>query len=156
MGRSSIRNLAKELDKFIFNEIGPDEAIDILGFSMGGVISRVWIQQLAANSRVSRFITVGCPHFGTYTAQFIPYKFFPAIAEMKRGSALLRELNNDLGKFSSIECFSFFTYWDLMVFPGWQALLPVGMSSSLPCLTHRQLITSISSVELILDTILRK
>ena len=43
-GRVSLRVLAKDLDRQILDKFGYIEEINLLGFSMGGVISRIWIQ----------------------------------------------------------------------------------------------------------------
>jgi len=129
--------------------VGPEIEIDIVGFSMGGLISRFWLQNYDGFLRTKRFFSIGTPHFGTYTAQMIPSFLMQGIAEMKRGSSLLSQLNNDLTSLEKVECTSFFTKWDLMSFPGWQAKLSIGDSYHLPVLTHKQLITSSSSLDIL-------
>ena len=42
-GRISIVELAKSLDELIIKKYGKKREIDILGFSMGGIIARYWI-----------------------------------------------------------------------------------------------------------------
>ena len=79
----------------------------------------------------------------------IPSSLMPGIAEMKRGSDLLSQLNNDLTSLEKIECTSFFTKWDLMSFPGWQAKLSIGNSYHLPVMTHKQLITNSNSLDIL-------
>ena len=99
--------------------------------------------------RTKRFFSIGTPHFGTYTAQMIPSFLMTGIAEMKRGSSLLSQLNNDLTSLEKVECTSFFTKWDLMSFPGWQAKLSIGDSYQLPVLTHKELITNSGSLDIL-------
>ena len=118
-GKTSLSELAINLDSKIKDLVGPELDIDIVGFSMGGLISRIWLQNFNGFSRTKRFFSIGTPHFGTYTAQLIPSSLFSGIAEMKRGSSLLSQLNNDLTSLKKIECISFYTKWDLMSFPGW-------------------------------------
>ena len=154
-GCVSLRNLAQDLDAYICKQLGKEVAIDLLGFSMGGLISRVWLQQLNGAIRTTRFISVGSPHKGTFTAQIVPRFLFAGIADMKRGSLLLQELNNDLNALRRIECISFFCQLDLMVFPGWQAVLPVGVSSAMPVLTHKGLIRSSYARELLLKELVK-
>ena len=79
----------------------------------------------------------------------IPSFLMPGIAEMKRGSSLLSQLNNDLTSLGKVECTSFFTKWDLMSFPGWQAKLSIGDSYHLPVLTHKELITNSRSLDIL-------
>ena len=148
-GKTSIWRLARDLDSKIEQLVGPEKEIDIVGFSMGGLISRLWIQDYNGFLRTKRFFTIGTPHFGTYTAQLMPNFFMPGIAEMKRGSNLLSKLNHDLTSLEKVECTSFFTKWDLMSFPGWQAKLSIGDSYHLPVLTHKELITNSLSLDIL-------
>ena len=148
-GKTSLRRLAKDLDSKIEELVGPEIEIDIVGFSMGGLISRLWLQKHNGFLRTKRFFSIGTPHFGTYTAQMIPSSFMPGIAEMKRGSSLLSQLNNDLTTLEKVECISFFTRWDLMSFPGWQAKLSIGDSYHIPVLTHKELINNPISIDIL-------
>ena len=148
-GKTSLRKLAMELDSKIEQLVGPEIEIDIVGFSMGGLISRIWLQNYNGFSRTKRFFSIGTPHLGTYTAQVIPSSLMPGIAEMKRGSSLLSQLNDDLSPLENVECISFFTKWDLMSFPGWQAKLSIGDSYHLPVLTHKELITNSISLDIL-------
>ena len=152
-GKTPLKSLARDLDSKIVELVGPEIEIDIVGFSMGGLISRFWLQNYDGFLRTKRFFTIGTPHFGTYTAQIIPSILMPGIAEMKRGSSLLSQLNNDLTSLEKVECTSFFTKWDLMSFPGWQSKLPIGDSYHLPVMTHKELITNSSSLDILAQKI---
>ncbi len=142
LGRTSIYRLAGELDEYILNNLPHDQPLNIMGFSMGGIIARVWIQLFNGHRRTNTFVSIGSPHKGTITAQLIPPILFRGIADMKKGSNLLKLLNYDLASLKYISCTSFYCKYDLMVIPGWQAVAPVGKAVSVPVLTHKQLITS--------------
>ena len=152
-GRTSLKRLARDLDSKIEELVGSEIEIDIVGFSMGGLISRFWLQNCDGFLRTKRFFSIGTPHLGTYTAQMVPSFLMPGIAEMKRGSTLLSQLNNDLTSLEKIECTSFYTKWDLMSFPGWQAKLSIGESYQLPVMTHKELITNSRSLEILAQKI---
>ena len=154
-GKTSLKDLARALDSKIEELVGPEVEVDIVGFSMGGLISRLWLQNHGGFLRTKRFFSIGTPHFGTYTAQMIPSFFMPGIADMKRGSRLLSQLNNDLTSLEQVECISFFTKWDLMTFPGWQAKLSIGESYQLPVLTHKELITNSISLDILVEKIFK-
>ena len=62
------------------------------------------------------------------------------ISEMKINSYLLKELSKSDHLLSGIHCISFFTYWDLMVFPGWRANLNSGEKISLRIYKHKNLV----------------
>ena len=154
LGRISLRTLAQKLDSQILGRWGPDISIDLLGFSLGGVISRVWLQELGGARRTNRFISVGCPHSGTLTAQIVPSWLLAGVSEMKRGSRLLNELNSDMSSLKGVACSSYFCRWDLMVFPGWQAVLPIGLFQEVPVCTHKELMSHPKSLKILLEVIL--
>ena len=154
LGAVPLLTLAEQLDDHIRQRWGDDCVIDLLGFSMGGIISRVWLQHLGGARRTHRFISVGSPHQGTFTAQWIPHWLLAGLADMKRGSVLLRSLNADLSSLQPVDCVSYFCPWDLMVVPGWQAHLPVGTVRSLPVLTHQQLMSHPRSLDVLVQALL--
>ncbi len=141
LGRVPLRTLAKKLDIYIHNHFGSELEINLLGFSMGGIVGRIWLQEFGGAQRTHQFLSVGSPHKGTYTASFLPPWIFTGVAEMSRNSSLLQELNRNISIMRSVICSSYYCQWDLMVFPGWQAVLPIGSSYALPVLTHKQLIS---------------
>ncbi len=120
---------------------------------MGGIIGRYWIKRFNGYKRTRRFISVGSPHSGTIIAQLIPKYPFKGISEMKINSSLLRDLSKYNLLLKDIECISFFTYWDLMVFPGWWASLSTGEKISVKVFKHRNLVRNYFAVEKIIQKI---
>ena len=55
---------------------------------------------------------------------------------------------------NDIECISFFTYWDMMVFPGWWTNLKFGKKISVKVYKHRNLVRNESVVNKIIDEII--
>ena len=153
-GRVSIIQLATTLNYEITNKFGTEKVIDIVGFSMGGIIGRYWINKLGGYKRTKRFISIGSPHNGTFTAQLIPKFPLKGISEMKINSSLLNELYSENDLLENIECTSFFTNWDLMVFPGWKAYLPTGKKISLNVMTHKNLVRNPIAVNKIVEQII--
>ena len=141
LGDVPLRQLAQRLDEQIRHRFGADTCVDLLGFSMGGVIGRIWLQELGGAQRTRRFFSVGSPQQGTLAAQMIPRPLLPGAADMKMGSRLLRELNRQSDGLAGVDCSSFFCRWDLMVWPGWRAVLPLGRCEEIPVCTHKQLIS---------------
>lgn len=140
LGRTPVMQAAELLANSINSSVGPNQTVDVLGFSMGGIIARCWIQLLGGAHRIRRFVSIGSPHQGTITAQPWPGRVFQGIDDVKWGSALLRRLDQDLDPLKRIDCHSFFSALDLVVLPGWRAVLPVGQRTMLPVLTHPQLL----------------
>ncbi len=154
-GRIPLSMLASNLDNLILDRFGSQTTIDLLGFSMGGVISRVWLQYLGGALRTNHFLSVGSPHQGTFTAECIPSWLMPGIGDMKRSSPLLKGLNSDIYLLDGVKCSSYFCRFDMMVVPGWQAVLPIGSSQALPSVTHKGMITQPKSLEILIKDIIR-
>ncbi len=154
-GMTSIVELTKLLNHLILEKYGLEKELDILGFSMGGIIGRYWIKKFNGYKRTRKFITVGSPHNGTLTSQLVPKYPFRGIYEMKMNSLLLRELSKYDFLLKGINCISFFTYWDLMVFPGWRANLNSGEKISLKIFKHKNLVRNPEAVEIIIERLLR-
>ena len=155
LGMTSIIDLTNILNRLILEKYGFRKEIDILGFSMGGIIGRYWIQKYNGYKRTKRFISIGSPHKGTLTAQLVPKYPFRGISEMKINSEFLRRLAENDYFLDDIECISFFTYWDLMVFPGWWTNLNFGKKISVKVYKHRNLLRNKSVVDKIIDEIIK-
>lgn len=155
LGRTSVLAAAELLGRHIEAAFGRDEPLDLLGFSIGGVIARSWIQLLGGHRRVRRFVSVGSPQQGTLTALPWPSWIFSGIADLRSDSALLEQLNGDLDRLRRIECHSFYSALDLAVLPGWRAVLPVGARTMLPVLTHPQLLRDQAALQPLARELLR-
>ena len=153
-GRISIVDLAESLDEIIIKKYGNEKEIDILGFSMGGIIARYWIKKFNGYLKTKRFISIGSPHNGTLTAQLVPRNLLKGISEMKINSSLLKELSEYDYLLKEIDCISFYTRWDLMVFPGWRAKLPFGKICNLNIYKHRNLVRNPIAIDAIVNSII--
>jgi triacylglycerol lipase len=155
LGATPVLESAEILGGHIEAAFGLAGPIDLLGFSIGGVIARTWIQLLGGHARTRRFISVGSPQQGTLTAQPWPRQLFRGLADLRWGSSLLEQLNADLETLERIECHSFYSALDLAVLPGWRAVLPVGSCTMLPVLTHPQLLRDPSAIRVLVRELLR-
>ena len=155
LGWTPLRQLAEQLGSEIDAAYGREQPVDLLGFSMGGVIARVWIQLLGGWTRTRRFISVASPHGGSLMALPWPRQLLAGVADMKPGSPLLRQLDTDLEPLRRIECCSFYCPVDLTVVPGWTAVLPVGPRHALPGLRHDRLLADPACLEPVVRELLR-
>ena len=150
LGHVPLIELAKRLDQHITAAFGCDTKVDLLGFSMGGLVGRAWIQELGGHRRTRRFLCVGSPQRGTLTAQLVPRALLAGIADMKLGSPFLRSLQTSLKRhperLASLDCHSFYCRTDLMVIPSWRGVLPVGSVQHLPARTHPGLVNESRSI----------
>lgn len=155
LGLTPIEEAADLLNGHIQAALGVEGPIDLLGFSIGGVIARTWIQLMGGHQRTRRFISVGSPHQGTLTAQPWPGRLFKGIAGLKWGSGLLERLNSNLDTLQRIECHSYYSAIDLAVLPGWRAVLPTGLRTQLPVATHPQLLRDQAAIRPLAQELLR-
>jgi triacylglycerol lipase len=149
LGLTRMLPLADRLGRAIEAAYGPEQPIDLLGFSMGGVIGRTWIQILGGHRRTRRFISVGSPQQGTITAQPLPSWLVGGIAELKLGSPLIERLNADPTALEGIDCRSFYSPTDQVVVPGWKGVLPVGRCTALPPTLHQHILSDPRSLEVL-------
>ncbi len=135
-GTVAIEAMAHQLAQYIAATFPPGQAINLFGFSMGGLICRSYIQQLGGAAHTLRLITLATPHNGTYTA----YMFNrPACVQMRPGSTFLRHLNQDLSVLAQLNFTSIWTPLDLMIVPAISSVLPVGENVSIVSPLHRTL-----------------
>jgi triacylglycerol lipase len=157
LGVVPLEALAADLGRGIEARFGREQPLDVMGFSMGGVISRTWIQLQGGGDRVRRFTSVASPQQGTWTALPWPGGWLASVGDMKVGSPLLKRLSATAGLLEGIECCSLYCLADLMVMPGWTAVLPVGRREVLRPLTlqHHELMAHPRSVEQVARELLR-
>jgi triacylglycerol lipase len=122
-GSVAIRCLAEQLAAYIDESFGADEPVNLFGFSMGGMIGRVYLQQMEGWRRVGKFVTVASPHRGTQTARLFSRE---AILQMRPDSELIRQLNRDLSPLERVQFTSVWSPFDLTIVPSSSSILPVG------------------------------
>jgi triacylglycerol lipase len=128
-----IEELARQLEQFIDRTIPAGRTIDLVGFSMGGLVSRYYLQSLGGASRTARLITLATPHYGTWLA----YAWNNlGVQQMRPGSAFLQDLNANVQKLQGVEVLSLWTPFDGIVLPPESGVIPIGRSLSLPVRSH--------------------
>lgn len=128
-GTAPIERLAGQLAAFVESGFGPDEPVNLFGFSMGGLIHRVFLQQMGGWRRVHKFVTVATPHRGTMTAQ-LATRMTPneAWVQMRPDSDFIMGLNSDLSALERVQFTSVWSPLDLTIVPANSSVLPVGKS----------------------------
>lgn len=122
-GDAPLEVLASQLVELIADSVEPGQTVNLVGFSMGGLICRLYVQQMGGIARVRRLITLATPHHGTIMAYLFKR---PACYQMRPGSAFLAELNRDLAPLQQVNFTSIWTPLDLTIVPATSSLLPVG------------------------------
>ena len=88
-GRKGLELMARQLREIIDQKWGPDGEFSIVAFSMGGLISRYYLQELDGAVRCRGLHTVATPHNGTYVAYLYPGL---GARQMRPNSAFLAKL----------------------------------------------------------------
>lgn len=122
-GRAGIPELGEQLSAFVEKLLPNGEPLDLVGFSMGGVVGRYYLQRLGGAERVRRFVTISSPHNGTMTAYL---RRLPGALQMRPDSELLRELNREIQALGRLDVTSIWTPLDLMIVPPQSSRLPIG------------------------------
>lgn len=91
-----------------------DGRVDLVGFSMGALTSRWFVQRGGGRSCVRRFVSLSGPHNGTATAFGLP---LAGARQMRIGSAFLADLNAEVDPWGPVEVHAAWTKFDLMILP---------------------------------------
>ena len=112
--RQGIEPLAEQLKTAIDQRWGDTGKVHIVAHSMGGLISRVYLQHLGGHERCQSLTTLATPHHGTLAAWFYPGK---GAMQMRRGSAFLKDLETTGHRLRGIALRSYYTPMDLIILP---------------------------------------
>ncbi|WP_427161205.1 esterase/lipase family protein [Aliinostoc sp. HNIBRCY26] len=137
-GAAGLDVLAQQLAGYINKTFPPEQALDIVGFSMGGIVSRYYIQRLEGIKRVQRFITISSPHHGTVVAYASQ---LPGCMQMRPNSELLSDLNADVMMLQQLNFTSIWTNYDLMIIPAHSSKMPLGKEIIIPVALHSWMLT---------------
>jgi len=113
-GRGGLESVAEELKRDIDAAFGPEQPISIVAFSMGGLVSRHYLQHLDGAPRCHRLITISSPHHGTQAAWLYPTM---GAEQMRPGSEFLAKLYESESKLGDMPVVSYRTPMDLIILP---------------------------------------
>ncbi len=118
---ASIEELAHQLSEKIEEilVLTKSDKVDIIGHSMGGIVSRYYIEQMNGAKKVNKLITIGSPHNGTKMAVF---GIGANAKELHYGSEFMRGLN--AGPLSGeVKYYSLWSTIDNLVIPQESSIL---------------------------------
>lgn len=132
-GNASLEELAKQVADYTDTNFDPQQPLDIVGLSMGGLVARYYLQRLGGINRVQRFIAISSPHSGTWTAYTLSGK---GCIQMRPGSAFLADLNRDAIVLEKINFTSIWTPWDFIIVPASSSQMPAAKEVKLSVFAH--------------------
>ena len=136
-GDKCLDHLAGQIADCAAKTFGPEQPFDLVGFSMGGIVSRYYLQRLGGIDRVQRFITISSPHGGTLTGYGSRR---PGCVQMRPDSPFLRDLNRDVAVLEKLNFTSIWTPYDLMILPATSSKMPVGREVIVPVPLHAMMV----------------
>jgi triacylglycerol lipase len=107
--------------------------LDVVGFSMGALVSRYYLQRLEGRAHVRRFVSISGPHAGTLTGWL---RYNPGARDMRPGSELLRGLSAEPAPFGDVQVFTLWTPLDLMIVPASSSRLDGARERTIPVILH--------------------
>ncbi|MGB3762400.1 MAG: hypothetical protein WA966_04195 [Ornithinimicrobium sp.] len=87
---------AEALAAFVQGELDGAEKVDVIGYSAGGVVSRLWVRDYGGDAVARRVLTIAAPHHGTALAGLADLAGLcdGACAQLVPDSELLGRLND--------------------------------------------------------------
>ncbi len=138
-GDGKLEHLATQVADYIDGTFAPGTPLDIVGYSMGGIVSRYYIQRMGGAQRVQRFITLSSPHNGTWVAYG---SLRPGCMQMRPNSPLLKDLNRDVTTLEQLNFTSIWTPLDMMIVPASSSQMPVGKNVRVWVPAHCHMVTN--------------
>ncbi len=132
----------------------PDQRIDLVAHSMGGLVCRRLVAlrpDLA--SRVRRVVTLGTPHRGTPVSRSLPVG--PEVLQMAPGSPFLGALPTFAESAPEATIFTVAADPDLVVYPREAAHLEGAEQIDLPGVSHLGLVTDPRAIETVVGLLTR-
>jgi triacylglycerol lipase len=114
-GRGGIERASENLKHQIEQRFDKDDRLNFIGFSLGGIVVRYYLQELQGNKRTDSLFTIASPHHGSYWAYF-PY-FTKGVKQLRPNSKFLLELEQGESKLKNLSLFSFYTPFDTSIVP---------------------------------------
>ena len=131
-GRDGLPVMAEQLRREIEQRFG-NERVVVIGFSMGGLISRYYLQELGGAKRCDGFFTISTPHHGTKMAQLF---YGEGARQMRPGSEFLERLEATENQLGNMPVVSYRTPADLVIRPTASSKWDRAENLSIPCPLH--------------------
>ena len=138
-GRHGLDDLARKLAVQIDAALKPDEPLAIVGFSMGCLVSRFYIQHLRGDRSIKAFFAISGPLRGTAMAYFYPSK---GARDMRFRSQFLRGLDASANRLEGLALHTYFTPYVLMIIPSTSSRLNGAVEVRIKAWLHPLMLTN--------------
>ncbi len=148
-GSATLEELSAQLQRYVEDKV-KRRPFDLVGYSMGGIVCRHYLQRRNGIKHVRRFVTLCSPHHGTLTAQ---PRSGPGARQMRRGSSFLHDLNQDVTRLQAVGFTSIWTPTDLMILPARSSEVPTAKNLRAWGIGHVSFILEKHGIRTVLDVL---
>jgi triacylglycerol lipase len=138
-GSGGLETASLQLKRDIDAAFGPSEPISIIAYSMGGLVSRHYLQSLDGAARCKKLFTISTPHHGTRTAWCYPSK---GAVQMRPGSQFLADLDASQSNLGNLPIVSYRTPMDLIILPSSSSIWNRAENREVPVPLHPLMLVS--------------
>jgi triacylglycerol lipase len=132
-GQTGLPALARQVSDYVDKTFPNGQKIDLVGFSMGGIVCRYYLQRLKGTEHVDRFVSISAPNHGSWVAYLGQTE---GCVQMRPGSEFLKELNTDTTALGEVQMTCLWTPLDLMILPSSSSRMPIGKEMRRWSLAH--------------------
>lgn len=132
--RLGIIDLSVKLKRYIDSTLNEDQSFVLIGFSMGCIVSRYYLQNLEGVNRCQAFHGISGPYHGSLLAYFF---IGQGARDLRPDSPLLNDLKNNEKVLKNIELHSYRTPFDQMILPSKSSHWLMANNHVAPALMHR-------------------
>jgi triacylglycerol lipase len=135
-GGLGLEDLSGKLASFIRANVARGAPVALVGFSMGALVARHYLQARGGAASTRAFFSIAGPHRGTLNAYL---HGGAGVRQMRPGSAFLRGLDAGAGALRGLPVFTYRTLFDLMVVPSRSSRIGAAPERVLWCPLHSML-----------------
>jgi triacylglycerol lipase len=137
-GSVGIDALAEQVRIAVETQIPKGVTLDIVGFSMGGIVARYYLQILGGAAQVRTFVSISSPHHGSRVAYL---RWNVGGRQLRPNSPMLNMLNRDVAMLQPLRCISFWTPHDVMILPAESSVVIWAECRTFPVWMHHWMLT---------------
>lgn len=138
-GGAKLEDLATQLQKFIDDNVQDGGDLSLVGYSMGALVCRYYLQELGGYKKAKRFFSISGPHHGTIFAYTWIGK---GTAQMRLGSTFLDNLNKKQDILKNMTLVSYRTRFENVIIPSKSSHWDIAENVICPVISHQWMVLS--------------
>jgi triacylglycerol lipase len=135
-GRSGLPDLAEKLASFLKENVAPSAPVALVGFSMGALVARYYLQALGGVRSTKAFFSIAGPYRGSLNAYLYPGA---GTRQMRPGSPFIRALDASSNALGTLPVYTYRTPLDLMTIPSRTSRIASAPELTVWCPLHSML-----------------